>query len=160
VALAVLALAGCGDGGSASGKRVRGGGYSFVAPSGWDVRRTPRRIAARSGSQLLSVELFPLVRAYDPLLFPKVKLELDRLAVDIADHAGGRVTEKKTTEVAGRRVRTYEITLPQNDVTERITFVLKGKREYQLLCRFKRGEDDSPCEQLLATFALERAGLA
>ncbi len=154
--LLALLLAGCGSAGKPEGKRVRAAGYSFVAPTGWDVRRTPRKTSVRSGSQLLSVEIFPLVHAYDPLLFAKVKIELDRLAAEIAANAGGSLTQKRTTQVAGRRVRAYEIVLTRNGktLTERIAFVLEGKREYQLLCRRRAGATSSACGTLVKSFVL------
>ena len=79
-ALLALALAGCGSAAKPEGKRVRAAGYSFVAPAGWEVRHAPRKTTVRSGSQVLAIETFPLVHAYDPLLFAKVKVELDGLA--------------------------------------------------------------------------------
>lgn len=120
------------------------------------MARATGKLTLSSGTQLLSVETFPLMRVYDPTLFPKVRAELDRLAGNIARRAGGRLTVSGTALVADRRVRRYEIALTRNGerLVERIAFVLAGRREYQLLCRFRSGESDSPCARLLATFAL------
>jgi hypothetical protein len=155
-ALAVLALAGCSGGGERDGKRVSGRGYSFVAPAGWHVKRTSRETAAEKRSALVSVTVLPLVRPYTPVLFSKVAAELDDVAQKLAAASKGRVDESRTVTIAGRRARRYELSFVQNghETVERLAFVLVGRREYQLLCRFRRGESDSPCEQLLATFAL------
>jgi hypothetical protein len=155
-AFAALALAGCG-GSATDGKRVRGPGFSFDAPADWKVVRRTGATSAAAGSRLVSVTVFPLVHAYSPILFSKAAAELDRVARSLAHRLGGRVADSATVTIAGRRARRYEITFERggNDVVERLAFVLRGKREYQLLCRFRRGEDDSPCERLLATFALD-----
>ena len=155
-ALAALALAGCG-GSESEGKRLHGPGFSFEAPAGWKVARRTGATSAAAGSRLVSVTVFPLVHAYSPLLFTKAAAELDRVARSLAQRLGGRLAESATVTIAGRRARRYELTFERGGsaIVERLAFVLRGKREYQLLCRFRRGEDDSPCERLLATFALD-----
>ena len=155
-AFAALTLAGCG-GSAREEMRVGGPGFSFEAPSGWKVARRTGATSAAAGSRLVSVTVFPLVHAYSPLLFTKVAAELDGVARSLAHRLGGRVADSATVTIAGRRARRYEIAFERDgtDVVERLAFVLRGKREYQLLCRFKRGEDESPCERLLATFALD-----
>ena len=40
------------------------------------------------------------------------------------------------------------------DFVERITFVLDGKREYQLLCRYRAGDDEPACAALGSSFRL------
>jgi hypothetical protein len=155
--VAVLALASCGGGAKHDWRVVRGPGFRFEAAVGWDVVRRTRAISASSGSSLVSVTVFPLVHSYSPLLFPKAAAELDGVARTLAARLGGRLEESQTVTIAGRRSRRYEIAFTRGGdaVVERIAFVLRGKREYQLLCRFRRGADDSPCERLRATFALD-----
>jgi hypothetical protein len=155
-ALAVLALTSCG-GSAPEGKRVRGLGFSFEAPAGWKVARRTSTTSAAAGARLVSVGVFPLMHAYSPLLFTKAAAELDGVARSLARRLGGRVAASATMTIAGRQARRYEIRFERggSDVVERLAFVLRGKREYQLLCRFRRGDDDSPCERLLATFALD-----
>jgi len=166
-ALAALgALSACGGGGSSSAssepKTVRGNGFSFSAPGDWLVRRlasevsaTPKPIAA----ELVSVSTFPLLKPYKPSLFAAVKKELDSSADELATRLGGTVKERRTTIVAGQSVRQYLLEYPQDrqepKVTYkgRITFVLRGKTEYELLCRWA-GSDSEPdyCKQLERSF--------
>jgi len=40
-------------------------------------------------------------------------------------------------------------------LVERIAFVLRGRNEYLLLCRYDRGGDTGACDRLLATFKLD-----
>lgn len=39
-------------------------------------------------------------------------------------------------------------------LVERIAFVLRGKVEYLLLCRYERGGDTDACDNLFGTFTL------
>lgn len=136
------------------GKRLRGSRFSFEAPAGWKVSRRANETAAGSGPRLVSVTVLPLVHEYSPLLFSKAAAELDGVARAVATQLRGRVDSSATVTIAHRRARSYEISFRRNgeDVVERLAFVLRRKSEYQLLCRLKRGEDDSPCAQLLSTF--------
>ena len=166
-ALAALgAVSACGGGGSSSAgsapRTVRGTGFSFSAPGDWLVKRlatevsaTPKPIAA----ELVSVSTFPLLRPYRPSLFRAVTKELDASAEQLATRLGGTVKERRTTTIAGQSVRQYLLEYPQDrqDPEEtykgRITFVLRGKTEYELLCRWA-GSDSEPdyCKQLERSF--------
>jgi hypothetical protein len=164
VALALLpALAACGGGGgtsgtepnagSSSGQAVAGSGFSFQAPEEWTVKVQPTAATARQGdSTVVSVAVLPLVKPYRFALFSRVAKELDRVASTYAANLKGSVTSRRTVEVAGRQSREYEVA--HQDLVDRITFVLRGKRNYQLTCRW-RSEDGEPaaCDQLTATFA-------
>src|SRR5687767_2278406 len=79
-ALAAAAiLAGCGGSGDGEVQVVRGPGFTFEAPAGWELVRTPRAIGARDGDvDLVQVTRLPLARAYTPDLFERVRPELDR----------------------------------------------------------------------------------
>jgi hypothetical protein len=61
-----------------------------------------------------------------------------------------------TTTVAGQRARRYDIAyeLGGKKLTERVGFVLRGKTEYELLCRFEQGRDSSACDMLFSSFRL------
>jgi hypothetical protein len=62
------------------------------------------------------------------------------------------VASRRTVEVAGRKAREYEIT--HGDLVDRITFLLRGKRNFQLTCRWRRLAGEPPaCDQLSSTFA-------
>ena len=154
--VAVL-LAGCG--GSARSehtalRRVDGPGYSFSAPATWRVTRSVRAVTAASGGELVSVTVFPLARPYKPNLWPKLLPVLDGVAAQLARGLHGSVDARETVVLDGRRARRYEIAFRRGgkDVVERIVFLLEGRREYQLLCRYARGGGSEACSAFLASF--------
>jgi hypothetical protein len=148
--------AGCGGGSSTAEKIVRGSGYRFSAPTAWGVSRSPRELRVSQGVMLLSVTRFPLLRAFRPPLWDHVVPELDRAAKGLAEQQAGEVAESRTVMISGRRARTYDIDYERDGkaLVERIAFVLRGKTEYLLLCRYERGGDTDACDRLLATFTL------
>jgi hypothetical protein len=137
-------------------KVVQGTGYRFSAPADWAVVRSGREVQASHGLQLVSVTRFPLLRAYRPALWERVVPELDRAATQLAQQQKGEVAESRTVTVAGRQARRYDIEYERDgqSLVERLTFVLRGKTEYLLLCRYERGGDTDACDRLLATFTL------
>jgi hypothetical protein len=153
---AVLALTACGGSGPAGVQTLAGDGFSFEAPEGWKVTRTPQALGAAVGDAAVSVTVFRLTHPYRPELWPKVVPELDRVARNLTDQLRGRVGAGATITVAGRRARRYEIAFRRRggDFVERITFVLDGRREYQLLCRYRVGADVRPCAALGSSFRL------
>src|SRR6266545_2643381 len=123
--LSFLVLAGCGSGGGGTAERlVHGRGYAFSAPLGWPLLRSGREVRLTKGIAVLSVARFPLLRAYRPALWG--------------------------------RARRYEVVYEREGrhLVERLGFVLLGKTEYLLLCRYESGGDTDPCDRLLATFRL------
>jgi hypothetical protein len=156
---AVIVLAGCGSGGhkasSESVQEVLSTDFSFSAPSLWQVRRSGATVAATSGPvDLVSVTTFPLARRYEPRLWGKVVPALDRAAGQLAIQLHGRLDDSATIVVAGRRARRYDIGFRRSGrkLVERAAFVLTGRREHQLLCRFEAGGDDGACATLFRTF--------
>jgi hypothetical protein len=160
-AVAVLLIAaGCGGGGEKppqtagiSGQAVAGPGFSFRAPDDWNVTVRPTSAEAKGDSSaLVSVTVLPLLRPYRLALFPRVVTELNRVAATLATRLGGKVTSRQTVTVARRQAREYEI--EHGGFVDRITFVLRGKRNFQLACRW-RADDGEPnaCGQLSASFA-------
>jgi hypothetical protein len=135
---------------------VRGTGYRFNAPAEWAVVRGGQAVQASAGLQLVSVTRYPLLREYKPSLWARVVPELDRAAAQLAKQQHGTVGEAQTVTVAGRRARRYDIDYERDGkkLVERLAFVLRGKTEYLLLCRYERGGDTAACDRLLATFAL------
>lgn len=161
LAAAVIVLAGCGGGGhkaSASDLRTVGGGdYRFSVPSSWSVHRSGRQVTATSGDvDLVGVTTFTLARAYRSALWAKAVPALDRAAVTLAAQLGGNLRERKTVVVAGHRARRYEIDYRRDGkaLVERTAFVLAGRGEHQLLCRFASGGDDGACRTLFSSFRL------
>jgi hypothetical protein len=72
-----------------------------------------------------------------------VARELDSVAAQLAGQLQGKVVSRRTATVGGRDARAYVI--DHDSLTEEITFVLQGKREYELLCRRAQGGDDAAC---------------
>lgn len=128
---------------------MRGNGFTVSVPDGWTVARTDRSLVARSGDRRLSVTVFTLLKSYDPARFAQAARELDGIAAKLAAQAGGKVTERTTTTVGGRKVRAYRYVA--NGKPTRIGFVLVDKREYQLLCT---GDTGTPCDLLFSSFSL------
>lgn len=153
----LLSVAGCGGGSGTTSERVVGGlGYRFSAPADWGVVRSGREVRVSKGISLVSVTRFPLLRAYRPGLWDHVVPELDRAAQGLARQQNGKVGESRTVTISGRHARTYDIDYERNGqpLVERIAFVLRGKMEYLLLCRYDAGGDTGACDRLLATFKL------
>src|SRR5919201_380305 len=155
LAAAVIVLAGCGGGGHKATisdvKTVVGGGYRFSAPSSWSVYRTGREVTAISGPvDFVGVTTFTLARVYRPSLWTKAVAALDRTAAALAAENGGELRARETDVVAGWRARRYEIAYRADGeaMVEQMAFVLAGRNEYQVLCRFKAGGDDGACRTL------------
>jgi hypothetical protein len=147
-----LILAGCGGSGSGNWQQVRGDGFTFEAPDSWVVTGA----AASSGAvDRVEVLVFRLVRPYDPARRTATSRELDRVADRVAAQLKGSVSSRRSLEVAALDARSYSIDF--GGKVEEITFVLDGRREYQLLCRRATGADDAPCARLLASFAVSGA---
>jgi hypothetical protein len=158
--LLVLAAAGCGGGGSggttettaAGGQVVKGTGFVFRAPEDWQTSvRTTSASARQDPSTLVSVVVLPLVKPYRIALFPEVAKELDRVADTYAANLKSTVSSRRTVDVGGRKAREYRIA--HGGLVDLITFVLRGKRSYQLTCRWREGDGEpDACGQLAASF--------
>jgi hypothetical protein len=162
LALAAAVLGACGGATPKGPQTVSGDGFSFTAPAGWQVDRTGGRITAvpERGEELLWVSLATLRRRYRQALWPKVVPELDKVAAQLAAQLrSGRLVARRTVVVAGRRARSYDIDYEgtSGSLVERIAFVLEGKREYQLLCRWRVQAPElgkTACAAFIATFRL------
>jgi hypothetical protein len=157
--LTLLVLTGCGGGAAANGQIVRGPGFTFIAPADWAVTRKGAEVQAAQGTSLVSVTLFPLLRRFRPELWAKVIPELDQAAADVARQQKGEVGDFRTVTIAGQKARRYDIAYAGGgkQLVERIAFVLRGKSEYLLLCRYERGGDTEACDGLLTSFKLAAA---
>jgi hypothetical protein len=158
LATLLLIAAGCGGDGAGGGgeQTVRADGYAFTAPKGWDVRRDARTVSASDGSAAVSVTVFRLARPFRPDAWARAVTELDGVAARLATQLRTEVDGRSTQVVAGRRARVYTFA-DASDGTRRIAFLLSGRRELQLLCRWPadREEDgDAACRRLLAGFTL------
>ncbi len=130
---------------------MHGHGFSFNAPAGWKVTTTAASTTVSHDDNLLQVSTFPLIHPYTDALFAKVKTELDVRMQAVAKDAGGTVSGSSTVDVAGGRAHRYDVTAGK-DVLE-YTFVLRGKKEYELLCRRASSDGDANCKRLLTSFA-------
>ena len=139
---------------------VSGPGFTFAAPEGLELARTPRSVTvlpADEGSQeLASVTVFPLVKPYRPTLWPKASRELDDVTGKLAASLGGKLErEPETVRVGGLRGRRYEVAYEREgtQLRQRLTLLLTRRTEYQLLCRWDRGDDPpEACDVLESTF--------
>jgi hypothetical protein len=157
--LTLLVVSGCGGGGTPKGHTVRGTGFTFAAPADWGVSRKGTEVQAAKGTQLISVTRFPLLRRFKPALWDEVVPELDRAAAALARQQEGTVSDPRTVMVAGQKARRYDVayTGEGKELVERIAFVLRGKIEYLLLCRYERGGSTEACDGLLTSFRLAAA---
>jgi hypothetical protein len=130
-----------------------------VAPADWGLSRTSREVQAAQGTRLISVTRFLLQRQFRPALWDKVVPELDRAAAAVSRQQQGTVRDRRTVTIAGQKARRYDIAYAREgkQLVERIAFVLRGKSEYLLLCRYERGGDTEACDGLLTSFRLAAA---
>jgi hypothetical protein len=149
--VAVL-LSACG-GGAKPAQVVKGDGFSFSAPGGWDVNRTGAATVATHGStDLVETRIFQTVKTYEPKLFKRLPRELDGVVASVAKDLGGTAGAPKSVTAGGSPSWAYAITY--GDKVEEITFVFRDRHEYQLLCRRAAGGSDAACTQLVQSFAL------
>ena len=154
LAAGLLILAGCGGSGTtkAPPQRITGTGFSFQAPAGWEVQRARTLVMATHGSELVQVSTFPLQKPYTDALFGKVAKELQTRVGQVAAQTGGRLTGRSVVTAGGIRSHRYLVTVGGH--VDEYTFVLRGKREYLLLCRRGSSHDQAPCDQLIKSFVL------
>jgi hypothetical protein len=150
--VAVLIFAGCGSSGAPKVQSVRGPGFHFAAPAGWTVEHTPRQVSARHDSELVQVATFPLLKPYRPALFEAVATELAVRMDEVAKQVHGAVSPNGTVTAAGIRSHSYDV--QAGDHVDQYTFVLRGLREYQLLCRRRSSSSDEVCRQLITSFSV------
>jgi hypothetical protein len=157
--LCSLTLVGCilaGCGGSAAPKAqwqtVRGPSFRFEAPKDWRVGGDRRRTFASHDSELVQVATFALVHAYRPALFTRIEPELSSRMAGVARQTKGRVIGHSVVTVAGIRSHSYDVRV--GDHVDEYTFVLRAKREYQLLCRRQESSDSKICSRLVSSLSL------
>jgi hypothetical protein len=107
---------------------------------------------ASSGSELVQVATFPLAKPYSVALFPTVRKELATRMAQVAKESGGTITGRSVATPAGIKSNVYEVRV--GDHVDEYVFVLRGKREYQLLCRRKASSSEDFCAKLVSSFAL------
>ena len=139
---------------------MHGSGFTFSTPVGWEVAQSPTGVSVspQKGSETtVAVTVFRLVRPFRPALWKRASGELDGVADRLARQLHGTVEKQSTVHVALARARQYELSYERDGTSlrQRITFVLRGRREYELLCRWPAadGEPDA-CGLLTTSFKL------
>jgi 3-oxoacyl-ACP reductase-like protein len=149
--LAII-VAGCGGSAKRQSQLVIGTGFRFSAPAGWVVSRNLFGVTATHGGQFVRVSSFPLAKPYLPTRFAAVAKELEARMSALVAQSGGKVQGTKVATAAGIKAHVWDIATGDN--LDEYTFVLKGLREYQLLCHRPAGDDDSACSQLVQSLQL------
>lgn len=147
--LVTAILAGCGGSGAPKQhwRVVELASYRFQVPAGWKATVGKDRYSARHGADLVQAQSFPLARVYRPTLFDKVEIELGTRMAEVAKQTGGTVSGSRTVTPGGIKAHAYDVKVGSRIDT--YTFVLRGKRELQLLC----SADASVCAHLISSFA-------
>jgi hypothetical protein len=153
-------LAGCGGESSKRealvGQEITRAAFSVSFPQGWSVESAGKAVTAKQdgdNTMLASVTVLPLVKRYKPALFQKAIAELDRVTAALAAKLDGKVIARRTVIVARSRARQYDLayTRAGAGLVNRITYVLRGKSEYYLLCRWPVEEGQPPACDLLTS---------
>jgi hypothetical protein len=160
----LLGFSGCGGSDAVEPRTVPGNGFSVAVPGGWETAVGIRRVRAAPSEdavERVEVATFRLARAYRPELWPKVVVALDGVASQLAERLAADAARSpgRTQLVAGRRARVYDIAYSRDGEhrVERVGFVLDGRREYQLLCRWDADDPDEgeqACDLLFSSFRL------
>jgi hypothetical protein len=159
----ILVLAGCGGGEATTTtttaeQRVSAAGFSVAVPEGWAAVRQARAVTLKpaSGPELASAIELELRKPYRPALFEKVAAELARATAALAAGLHGEVGAGRTVIVAGVKAHQYDIAYRRmgTDLIERITYVLRGRSEWELLCRWSGPTPPAACSLLTESFRI------
>ena len=147
-----IIVEGCGSSAKPKAQIIAGTGFRFSAPAGWTVQRGVTAVTATQGEQFVRVLTFPLGRVYRPQLFAKLGAELKVRMTALAKQTGGTIQGTGVATAGGIRAHVWRV--KTGGSLDEYTFVLRGRREYQLLCRRSSSGDDAACTQLVSTFQL------
>lgn len=167
VALACLALAGCGG---ENQKQFSALNYpfSFSYPSGWKLTRNASfNYGSGSGERSLSIAL---KEPFDQVTITQYKLrrklkpnengnrrEVDRVVAKLTTQANGTASDATTVKYGGTPGYQYVVEYPAADGTElrnTLTFLFKGEDEFQINCQSSpkhRTDLDKGCEMVLGS---------
>jgi len=148
VALIVTA---CG-GSRARANVALGDGFRFTAPAGWVLTGHGRQLSAGTATAFVRVSTYPLVKPYTPALFARVVRDEQARVDVVAASEHGRVVGRGVAGPAGIRSHVWRIATGGS--IDEYTFVLSGKREFELLCRRPASGSDAACKLLVQSFAL------
>jgi hypothetical protein len=115
----------------------------------------------RDGPESVAVAVFGLAKPFRPALWDEAVSELNDVAARIAERLGptALVVRSDSATLAGSRARSYLIThrRDRRAMQDRVVFLLRGRREYQLTCRILVDDDDADleaCDELKRSFRL------
>ncbi len=114
------------------------------------MQRSEGKVSASRDTELVQVATFRLLKPYRSGLFGQVERELSTRMRQLAQQTGGSVSADRTVVADGIRSHSYEVTVGGH--IDQYTFVLRGRREFQLLCRRTSSHGDEACRQLLTSF--------
>lgn len=147
-----IIVSACGSSAKPQAQIVAGTGFRFSAPAGWTVQKGLTTVSATKGDQFVRVLTFPVGKVYTPKLFAALGAELKVRMTALAKQTGGTVAGTGVATADGIKSHVWRVRT--GDSLDEYTFVLRGRREYQLLCRRPSGGDDAACVQLVSTFHL------
>jgi hypothetical protein len=111
------------------------------------------------GPESVAVAVFRLAKPFRPALWDEAVVELNDVAARLAERLGStaRVIGSESTTLDGRRARSYVITYTRDGraMEDRVVFLLRGRREYQLTCRILVDGSDTDvqaCDELAHSF--------
>ena len=125
------------------------------------MERAPQTVLAGNpdGPEFVAVAVFRLAKPFRPALWDEAVRELNDVAARLAERLGptALVARSDSATLDGRRARSYVITYGREGraMEDRVVFVLRGRREYQLTCRVLVDEDDADveaCDELKRSF--------
>lgn len=125
------------------------------------MERAPQTVLAGNpdGPESVAVAVFRLAKPFRPALWDEAVRELNDVAARLAERLGptALVARSDSATLDGRRARSYVITYGREGraMEDRVVFVLRGRREYQLTCRVLVDEDDADveaCDELKRSF--------
>ena len=106
----------------------------------------------------MAVAVFRLAKPFRPALWDEAVGELNDVAARLAERLGSTalVVRSSSATLDGRRARRYVIAYRRDGraLEDRVVFLLRGSREYQLTCRILVDDDDTDVE---ACDALKRS---
>ena len=151
--VAGLILAGCGGKPQPKLQTVKGPDFQFQAPVGWHVTQSGSTVSVSSGTNLLRVQTFMLVKPYRHALLHRAVKELDGDVNQLASDLKGKVVGRAILPIAGHDA--LMSTIAYGKLHQQITFVLDGSREYELICRNDGSTAAATaCAKLASTFSL------
>lgn len=111
------------------------------------------------GPESVAVAVFRLAKPFRAELWEEAVGELNDVAARLAERLGSTalVVRSGSATLDGERARSYVIAYRRDGraLQDRVVFLLRGRREYQLTCRILVDEDDADveaCDELKRSF--------